>query len=225
MIATAAFLANTEPRLLLWRTGTWDDYTQLRDSLDVPHLKLFFYNGSLLVDDMGWEGIDHSIFRELFSFIFAFWFNAHPDQHAASLGGCLLEREKTEAGSPDLVLYLGDDYPRWQPGDPRRISLNQWRAPDLVGEVADTSLASDLDEKKRLYAALGIAEYWVIDVRGQRVFLFHLSDGGHYQEVTESRLLSGLSRKLLEATIARLDQETNISAAQWFNQQIVGAQS
>jgi len=37
----------------------------------------------------------------------------------------------------------------------------------LLVEVADSSLAKDLDAKLKLYAAAGIQEYWVVDVRGR----------------------------------------------------------
>ncbi|MCX5933296.1 MAG: Uma2 family endonuclease [Pseudanabaena sp. LacPavin_0818_WC45_MAG_42_6] len=60
-------------------------------------------------------------------------------------------------------MYVGDDAPAWQSGQSRFIDLEQWRSPDLVGEISDTTLAIDLDEKKRLYADLGISEYWVYD--------------------------------------------------------------
>lgn len=52
------------------------------------------------------------------------------------------------AGSPDVVIDVGDDYSKWTEGETRKIDLNRWRLPDLVGEVSDTTLASDLDEKK-----------------------------------------------------------------------------
>ena len=45
---------------------------------------------------------------------------------------------------------------------------------NLVGEISDPTLSTDLDEKKHLYAELGIPEYWVVDVQGKRVFCFHL---------------------------------------------------
>ena len=129
--------------------------------------------------------------------------------------------KEDSAGAPDLVLYLGDKYPRWQPGQPRRIDLSQWRAPDLVGEISDTTLASDLDEKKQLYAALGIPEYWVIDVRGSRVFAFRLQDDDKYQLTETSEALQGLPIELLERTIAKLETDSNFSAAQWFSQQVM----
>ena len=39
----------------------------------------------------------------------------------------------------------------------------------LVIEVADTSLALDLGRKARIYAAAGIAEYWVIDTQREAI--------------------------------------------------------
>ncbi|HEY9763504.1 MAG TPA: Uma2 family endonuclease [Trichocoleus sp.] len=79
------------------------------------------------------------------------------------MGHCLLGKPGQGAVSPDLVLYLGENYPRWQAGQPRRVDLTQWPSPALVGEISDATLPTDLDEKKQLYALLGVPEYWVID--------------------------------------------------------------
>lgn len=204
-----------------WQAATWEAYQQYRDTLDPDQFRLFFHQDHLLITDMGWEGIDHATICDLFTLLLGFWFTAHPDTVASSLGRCLIEKSKDEAGAPDLVLYLGDDYPRWQPGQPRRIDLNNWRSPDLVGEISDTSLPTDLDEKKQLYAALGITEYWVVDVRGQRIFAFQLSEAGKYQRCDQSQILAGLPIALLEQTVQRLSDESNIQAAQWFYQQVL----
>jgi Uma2 family endonuclease len=165
---------------------------------------------------MGWEGIGHSRVRELFALILGLWFITHPDQTADSLGGCLLEKTGHQAAAPDLVLYLGKSAPTWKEGEPRRINLNIWPIPDLVGEVADTTLATDLDEMKQLYASLGIPEYWVINVKGRQVLAFGLQANGTYQPIATSTILTGLPIALLEQTLDRLTEETNISAAQWF---------
>ncbi len=42
----------------------------------------------------------------------------------------------------------------------------------LVVEVADTSLAEDTRTKAELYAAGGIADYWVLDVNARRLLVF-----------------------------------------------------
>ena len=43
---------------------------------------------------------------------------------------------------------------------------------DLVIEIADSSLGYDTAIKADLYAAAGIADYWVLDVDGKRLFVF-----------------------------------------------------
>ncbi len=43
---------------------------------------------------------------------------------------------------------------------------------DLVIEIADSSLGYDTTTKADLYASAGIAEYWVLDVDGKRLFVF-----------------------------------------------------
>lgn len=220
MIMSAVVTVKNRSNFTTWQRASWDDYVCDRNRLPADQYRLFFHQGYLLITEMGWEGINHATICDLFTAILYVWFSIHPEQIASSLGRCLLEKAKETAGAPDLVLYLGDDYPRWQPGQPRRIDLNQWRVPDLVGEISDTTLASDLDEKKQLYAALGIPEYWVIDVRGNRVFAFLLQSSGKYQLIETSQALQGLSIELLEQTIAKLATDSNITAAQWFNQQV-----
>ncbi len=202
----------------VWKPATWEDYLAYRDDPTIDRVRLFFYQDHLLTD-MGSEGINHAIICELFSMIFAFWFSQKPEEIFSSLGGCLLEKPPLRAGAPDIILYLGEGYPRWQSGERRYINLNEW-LPNLVGEIADTTLATDLDEKKHLYAALGIPEYWVVDVRGQLVIVFQLDANGNYQQCDSSLALAGLPISLLEQTVALLNQGTNGSAALWFAQQI-----
>jgi Uma2 family endonuclease len=206
------------PPLRQWHQATWQDYLALRDAPIQERMKLGFNQGWLWVD-MGGEGINHSSVCDLFTMMFGFWAIQRPQEAFTSLGRCLLEKPETQACAPDLVLYVGEDYPQWSPGEPRRINLDQWRVPNLVGEISDTTLASDLDEQKHLYEALGIAEYWVIDVRGKRVFAFELNNG-QYQRCTESLTLKGLPISILEETLQQLNEGTNTSAAAWFTQQI-----
>jgi Uma2 family endonuclease len=118
------------------------------------------------------------------------------------------------------VLYKGDNIPKWQPGEPRRIDLRRHRLPDLVGEIADTTLSLDLDEQKQLYASLGISEYWVIDVKGMQIFAFGLTELGRYDAIEQSQVLTGLPIALLEKTLERLTTETNTAAANWLIQQL-----
>lgn len=202
-----------------WQPATWDDYLRYRDD---PNSDIFglFFNGKYLLVDMGKEGINHASVARLFAMLFAFWFGRFTDRTASDLGGCLLEKPNKRAASPDVVLYIGEGVPQWQEGESRYIDLNRWRVPDLVCEIADTTLASDLDEKKQIYADLEIPEYWVIDILGRRVLVFRLRSDGRYEQRDRSEALSELPIALLEQTLDRLSEGSNISAANWFNQQI-----
>lgn len=51
----------------------------------------------------------------------------------------------------------------------------------LVVELSNTSLAKDLDPKRRLYATAGIPEYWVINLKTQQVIVFKHPEQGDYQ--------------------------------------------
>lgn len=51
----------------------------------------------------------------------------------------------------------------------------------LVVEVSDTTLGFDRGEKRRLYAAAGIAEYWVLDVAAGRMFVYRDPAEGGYR--------------------------------------------
>jgi Uma2 family endonuclease len=206
-----------------WQAATWEDYLaccQQAEMEQVEYFRIFFNQGYLFVDT-GWEGINHARFRELLTMIITFWFAAQTDAPEFDcLGGCIVEKPNQKAGAPDQVLYVGGDSPQWQVGEPRRINLKQWRVPDLVCEISDTTLATDLDEKKQIYSALEIPEYWVIDVDGCRVLAFRLGEDGRYQQGLVSVALSGLSLDLVAQAFARLRQESNGSAALWFAQQL-----
>jgi Uma2 family endonuclease len=207
----------------VWHSATWDDYVALRDYSEqhgnLSKLRIFFDRNQLWIEPMG-EGILHAGLNNLFTMIFLIWKQRYPDQKMTSLGGVGIEKPKDKASVPDLLLYVGDDYPTWKPGQARLLDLSVMRVPDLVGEVGDTTLSDDLDEKKRLYASLGIPEYWVIDVKGSRIFAFQLQSSGTYQSITHSTILSDLPIALLEETIALTATQSNMDAALWFGEQL-----
>jgi Uma2 family endonuclease len=105
-----------------------------------------------------------------------------------------------------------------------KLIVNQaWLWIDMSGEGINHASVSDLfdlDEQKLLYAALKIPEYWVIDVRGRRVFAFQLQENGEYKACTRSSALAGLPISLLEQTLEQLPGGSNTAAAAWFAQQI-----
>lgn len=72
---------------------------------------------------------------------------------------------------PDVFVWEpADPSAKWVPGDSVR----------LVVEVADTSERHDLDEKRRLYAAYGVPEYWVVARSSRAVERFASPLSGDY---------------------------------------------
>ncbi len=207
------------PPILERHDATWQDYLTIGNHPTLDWQKISFYQGWLWVN-MGKEGPEHASVSDFITIIFGFWAFLHPDVPLQSYGRCLIEYPETHACAPDLVLYKGENIPRYQAGEPRWIDLRFQRPPDLVGEIADTTLALDLDEQKQLYASLGIPEYWVIDVKGQRVFAFALAEDGRYRAIAQSQVLAGLPIALLEQALERLASQTNTAAANWLLQQL-----
>jgi Uma2 family endonuclease len=217
---TISLEKSSQPSLLLQKhDAIWQDYVKVRDSSDIDWRKIAFYEGWLWVD-MGKEGPNHASFSDLLTALFFVWAFLNPDLVLQSFGRCLIEKPETQACAPDLVLYKGENIPKWRPGESRRIDLTRHGLPDLVGEIADTTLGLDLDEQKQLYASLGIVEYWVIDVKGMRLFAFGLTEMGMYEEIQVSQVLTGLPIALVEQALERLAEETNTAAANWLMQQL-----
>jgi Uma2 family endonuclease len=55
----------------------------------------------------------------------------------------------------------------------------------LLIEVSDSTLAYDQSTKRALYARYGVEEYWVVDVQGERVFVYSEPAGEGYARVVE----------------------------------------
>lgn len=54
-------------------------------------------------------------------------------------------------------------------------------------EVSNRTLAKDLDQKAKIYAQNGIPEYWVIDLKNNKLILHLQPSLGKYQSVKEYR--------------------------------------
>ncbi|MGB3532283.1 MAG: Uma2 family endonuclease [Microcoleaceae cyanobacterium] len=48
-------------------------------------------------------------------------------------------------------------------------------------EISDSTLEKDLKQKQIVYAAEGILEYWVIDLKAQQLIVFQQPSANEYQ--------------------------------------------
>jgi len=67
-----------------------------------------------------------------------------------------------------------------------------------------------------LYEDLGVAEYWVVDVKKARVTAFKIIPDGGSQRINQSNVLPGLGISLLEEGLQRSCQMDNTSVSAWF---------
>jgi Uma2 family endonuclease len=93
-----------------------------------------------------------------------------------SQGGVVLDR--FAAPLPDIAVLepRADYYAERNPGAADIL---------LIVEVANTSLEYDLTVKRELYAIMGIAEYWVADLRNNRLLVHSDPTGDRYHTVRE----------------------------------------
>ena len=54
----------------------------------------------------------------------------------------------------------------------------------LLIEVAHTTLVTDRKEKAPIYARANIADYWILDIVGRRVYIFRNPSNEGYQSTT-----------------------------------------
>ena len=126
---------------------------------------------------------------------------------------CTCRKTGFNEAQPDVSYYIGEnaDVIAWGTSI---INLDNYPSPNLVIEVANTSLADDKGEKRLLYEELGAAEYWIIDVRNVGVIAFAVENNGS-RKITESLVLPGLAISLLEEAFRRTRQMNQSQVVAW----------
>jgi Uma2 family endonuclease len=113
------------------------------------------------------------------------------DSAIVSPGGPVRLGEYSEP-QPDLMLLKprADFYATRIPTPPDVL---------LLVEVSDGSLAFDQGTKRALYARHGVAEYWVVDILGQRVHVYCQPTADGYGEAFERTQTDSVSPRALPA--------------------------
>jgi Uma2 family endonuclease len=88
---------------------------------------------------------------------------------------CTYRKTGCEDAQPDVSFYLGANA-EVVPWEATIVDLDIYPPPDLVIEVAYSSLADDKGEKQLLYEALGVREYWTADVQNVQLIAFEVEN-------------------------------------------------
>ena len=193
-----------------WVVASWEQYVQAIEDPAYEKAKSYYYNGQLRIE-MTPLGHDHS--RDHTIILFAV--NLFATIKGINLNGmdnCTFRKTGVKDCQPDVAYYLGEnaDVIRWGTSI---IDLDSYPPPDLVIEVANTSLADDKGEKRLLYEDLNVTEYWIVDVQNVEIIAFAIADGGS-RRITQSQVLP-LTISLLEEALHRARQMNQAQVGAW----------
>lgn len=194
-----------------WVVATWDEYIQAINEAHLEKAKGYYYDGQLRIE-MSPVGPDHASDNTIMLFAVNL-FCTIKGIPLRGLINCSYRKVGIRECQPDVSYYIGERAKLAITGT-FVVDLNSYSAPDLVIEVANTSLADDIGRKRLLYEALEVAEYWVIDIQNAQIIAFGIADGGS-KRITQSKVLPGLDMALLEEALRRSRQIDNTQVGAW----------
>ncbi len=199
-----------------WVTATWDEYIKAIEHPQYEKAKGYYHNGQLRVE-MPPIGHDHASDNTIISFVI----NLYGSLKRIPLKGltnCTYRKTGVSESQPDLSYYIGE-HTQVVPRGTSIIDLNSYPPPDLVIEVAKTTLSDDLGTKRILYEDLEISEYWVVNVQQCQVTAFAIADGGS-RRITQSQVLPQFFISLLEEALQRNLQGDQAQVGAWLLTQL-----
>ncbi|WP_448604633.1 Uma2 family endonuclease [Thermoleptolyngbya sp.] len=202
----------------IWVSASWDEYLNLIQDPALGKAKGYYCDGRMRLETPP-SGNDHASDH---AFVIAALglFSAVQSIPVTGRDNCTYRKTGHSEAQPDVSYYIGDAA-SIIPWGTSIIDLDQYPAPTLVIEIANTSLADDKGEKRLLYEALGVGEYWVVDVANVQILAFAIADGGS-KRITESQVLPNLPRSLLEEALRRTRETPQSEVIRWLLAQFQG---
>jgi Uma2 family endonuclease len=194
-----------------WVKATWDEYLQVISDPAYEKAKGYYHNGCMRLE-VSPLGNPHS--RDHFIIIAAIALFA--SIRGVDLDGhdnCTYRKSGCEEAQPDVSFYVGSNA-ETVPWEATIIDLDTYSPPDLVIEVAASSLADDKGEKRLLYESLGVHEYWIIDVQTIQIIAFEIQNQGS-RRIDQSQVLPGLDIMLLAEAFRRSRQMNHGKVSAW----------
>jgi Uma2 family endonuclease len=200
-----------QPQTDIWLPASWDEYLRIIEDSAYEQAKGYYYKGHMRVEMLP-VSFDHG--KDHVVIIFAVnLFAALKAIPATGLDTTTFRKTNVRDCQPDVSYYLGD---RAQaiPSGTGIVNLDRYPAPNLVIEIAKTSLLDDLGAKRSLYEELGVDEYWVLDVENIQVLAYGVADQGS-KRIQESQVLPGLRIAVIEEALRRSRETDQSQVGAW----------
>jgi Uma2 family endonuclease len=194
-----------------WIATSWDDYVRILEDPRYEKAKGYYYKEHMRLEMLP-VSFDHG--SDHVAIIFAVnLFTAIQGIAATGLDTTTLRKPGVRDCQPDVAYYLGRNA-KAIPRGTGIVDLDRYPAPNLVIEVAKSSLLDDVGAKRALYEELGVAEYWVVDVQNAQVLAYTIADQGS-KRVQKSLVLPGLTISILEEALRRGWKTDQAQAGSW----------
>lgn len=203
-----------------WVEASWQDFIQATENPDYEKGKFYYYQGKLRLE-MSPVGNDHANDHSTILGVIHLYLATHT-LNLTVKDNCSYRKTGQKEAQPDISCYIGDKA-NCIPFGTGIIDLDKFPFPDLVIEIANTSLTDDQGKKRRLYQELGISEYWIVDVQTGKVLAFKMDNKGSHQ-IQESLLLTNLKLSILEKALKMTRYTSHSQVMKWlltqFNQEL-----
>ncbi|WLT39480.1 Uma2 family endonuclease [Synechocystis sp. B12] len=193
-----------------WTEATWEEFIQATENPDYDKAKFYYYQNQLRIE-MSPIGNDHAHDHSTILGGIHLYLATH-DLNVAIKDNCSYRKADKQEAQPDISCYVGNNADVI-PSGTSIISLDEF-PPDLVIEIANTSLADDQGKKRLLYEELGVKEYWIVNVKDFTVTAFRVHGQGSYR-IHISQVLEGLQLSLFEEALKMGRETSHTQAAKW----------
>ena len=202
-----------------WVDCSWDEYLKVVADPAYEKAKCYYHSGQIRIE-MSPVGPDHANNNGIVVILVNLFGIAKAVPMRLFIN-CSYRKVGVQEGQPDASYYVGEQV-QLAPTGKSVVDLDKNRPPDLAIEIADTSLPEDLGGKRILYEDLGVAEYWVVDVKKAQITAFRIIANGGSQRIRESAVLPHLGIALLEEGLRRSRTMDNTEVGAWFLSQLQG---
>jgi Uma2 family endonuclease len=180
-----------------WVMASWEQFVAIADAPENAKAKCYYFDARMRVEAMG-VGPDHAIENTLITLALGLFCMVRGIK-ARCLTNASYRKVNCREAQPDASYYFGTVVDALPLGN-KILNLDEIAAPNLAIEIAATSLNDDLGPKRLLYEALGIQEYWVVDVEAGQILAFQILPRGS-QQIRQSLVLPGLEISVLETAL------------------------
>ncbi|MEM1170578.1 MAG: Uma2 family endonuclease [Cyanobacteria bacterium P01_H01_bin.35] len=194
-----------------WVTATWQEYIQTIQDPTYEKAKVYYHNRKLRIEipPVGSaHASDHAFFIGAVGL-----FAATKNIMLNGLDNGVYDKTEYLAAQPDVSYYIGENANVILRGT-SIVDLDIYPPPTLVVEVANTSLLDDKGEKRLLYEAMNVSEYWIVDVQNLEIIAFAVANRGS-RKINQSQVLPGLAISLLEEALQRSCQTNQGQVYPW----------